>query len=121
MANETILEIGQTLAVPAADASMEGQSASLGSFQIPMSALNYPLASGVFVISSATLTSFNVAYPGAPLRSIPTRIRLTLLMPSSGASMPGLGAVIVDANSFTLVLTGPAGDTTHQVFWEALP
>lgn len=123
MADETILEIGRVVTVPDADASLEGQSASLGSFQIPYSALNYPLDSGVFTISSASLSSFVVPF-NYTLRSVPTRFRLTLIMPpgATGATpMPGLGALPNSTANFTLLLTGPTGDTTHQVFWEALP
>jgi hypothetical protein len=120
MADETILEITRTLTTPDLDASFEGQSAANGSFQCPVSALNAPMDSGVYAITSASAVSFTVAF-NYTLPQTPTRIRLTLLMPNTSASMPGIGAVINNAINFALCLTGPTGDTTHKVFWEALP
>lgn len=120
MADETILEIGRTVTIPDADASGELQSVANGSAQFPLAGINYPLDSGVFAINSATAVNFVVPF-NYTLRSVPTRIRLSLEMPNTGASMPGLGYVLNDTVNFALCLTGPAGDTAHFVFWEALP
>lgn len=119
MPTETILQITRTVTVPDSDASFEIQSVSLGSAQCPTSALNFPLVSGVFTINSATAQQFTVAF-GATLGAPPTRIRLTLLMPSTSAPMPGLGAASISTTNFALCLTGPTGNTTTKVFWEAL-
>ena len=120
MANETILDIGRSVTLPDADASMEIQGAALGSAQLPMSALNYPLDSGIFTIPSATLISFTVAF-SYTLRSNPTRIRATLIGTGSTGSIPGFACVPASTMAFNLQLTGPTGDTSHKIFWEALP
>jgi hypothetical protein len=121
MANETILQIGRTVRVPDVDASMELDGVALGSAQVPCANLNLPLDSGLYTIPSATAVLFTVNYPNGPLPVAPTRFRLTKIIPTAGANM--FDAWIVagwNATSFQLAISGPAGDTSHQVFWEAL-
>ena len=99
---------------------MECQGAALGSFQMPMSALNYPLDSGVYTIPSASVISFTVPF-NYTLRSNPTRIRATLIGTGSTGTIPGFACVPSSTMAFNLQLTGPTGDTAHKIFWEALP
>ena len=122
MANETILQIGRAVTVPDADASLEIQSVASGSAQIPVSAFNVPLDSGLYTIASATAVLFTIDYPHGPLAAVPTRFRLTVIIPNATANL--IAAFIVggwNATDFQLAISGPAGDTTHTVFWEALP
>ena len=94
---------------------------ALGSAQVPCANLNLPLDSGLYTIPSATAVLFTVNYPNGPLPVAPTRFRLTKIIPTAGANM--FDAWIVagwNATSFQLAISGPAGDTSHQVFWEAL-
>ena len=119
MATSSILGIGTTISAPRTDDSMEVQSVSLGSAQMPMSALNTPMDSGLATLSSATAVTFTISYHST-LATAPTRWRLTLILPSVTASIPGIAVVPGTTSQFTLVLTGPTGDTTHKVFWEAL-
>lgn len=119
MANETILQITRVVTLPDSDASFEIQSVANGSAQCPCSALNFPVASGIFAITSATITSFTVAL-GVTLGSAATRVRLTLIMPNTSANMPVIGASNLTTTNFVLNLSGPTGNTTTKVFWEVL-
>jgi hypothetical protein len=118
--SKTILGITRTVAIPDSDASLELQSASLGSGQFPASGLNFPIASGIYTIASAAATAFTVPY-GSTLASNPTRFRVTLNGLGTTGTMPVLAATQGTTANFLLTLSGPTGDITHTVFWEALP
>jgi hypothetical protein len=82
------------------------------------------LAWGTFTIPSATAVVFTVDFQAGAvaLAVTPSAIRLTKIIPTSGSYM--FDAWIVagwNATSFQLAISGPSGDTTHQVYWEALP
>lgn len=122
MATSTIIGIPTTVTATRSDDYIELQSTSAGSANILASnAFGRLLATNVYTISSSTATLLTISF-GSTLPVTPTKIRLTFYTPSSTAALIQGNVVSgsISTTQFQVQLFGPAGDTSHSIFWEAL-
>lgn len=80
-----------------------------------------PLACGVLNLTSATAQTVTFSYPGSvTLSAAPTRFNLTVYG-ASGSNV--ISAQLVPSATttiqFQVELSGPPGDTNHQIYFEA--
>ena len=124
MANEKISDIPRSITVADNDDIMEVQSPGLGSTgsaQIPVADVigGVLLDYGVFTLNNAATVLWTIPF-NYTLAVAPGSYEVCFLAPS-GNSIVIYGNALIGSSTtqFQIQLSGPIGDTVHQVRWKA--
>lgn len=76
-------------------------------------------ASGLLALTNASQIQWTLTF-GVTLGTVPRAIRLSFTKPSTSANNLGGTCTVLTTSNAVLCLDGPAGTTSHTVFWEAI-